>query len=153
MNGSSNMITVFVVRQAKNGDHEFLQLRRSVAEFMAGSWQIVRGKIEPGETAVQAALRELREETGLMPTEFYGLSSVETFFLAHLDTIMHVPVFCAIVDPIAPITLNEEHDAARWVPRTEMSAAISWASERAVLCEVLEDILPDSLAKPYLRIS
>jgi len=32
-----------------------------------GSWETVHGTIEPGETPVQASLRELREETGLVP--------------------------------------------------------------------------------------
>ncbi|HEV7298621.1 MAG TPA: NUDIX domain-containing protein [Tepidisphaeraceae bacterium] len=147
------MIAVFVVRRSADHGHEFLQLRRSASEFMAGSWQIVRGKIESGETAVHAALRELLEETGLTPIEFYALCSVETFFLASRNTIMHVPVFCAFVDDTAAVTLNEEHDASRWVPRLRMRAAITWASERAVLREVLDDLLPNSLAKPHLRVT
>src|SRR5690606_13648492 len=139
-------------RPAAAGEFEFLQLRRAAAELMAGTWQIVRGTIEPGETAVAAALREMAEETGLRPTELYGLCTVETFFLAARDTIMHVPAFCAIVGVGCAVVLNEEPDAYQWLPRAEMPAAVTWASERAVLREVMDDILGNGLAKPYLRI-
>jgi 8-oxo-dGTP pyrophosphatase MutT (NUDIX family) len=146
------MIAVFVVRHTANGGHEFLQLRRAAGEWMAGTWQIVRGTIEPGETAVAAARRELLEETALSPIEFYALCSVESFFLPARDAILHVPVFCAFVDPAHPVVLNDEHDACRWVPAAQMAAAITWASERAVLQEVLDDILGNGLAKDYLSI-
>lgn len=41
-----------------------LLLRRAVAEG-ALSWQLPAGKLEPGESAEQAAVREAYEETGL----------------------------------------------------------------------------------------
>ena len=33
--------------------------------FRRGKWDLPKGKLEPGETPVQAAVREVREETGL----------------------------------------------------------------------------------------
>lgn len=42
---------------------------------MAGQWSIPGGRIEPGETAKTAALRELREETGVQ-AELAGLVDV-----------------------------------------------------------------------------
>src|SRR5687767_13020487 len=92
------MVACFVVRRAPTpGGHEFLLLRRAAGEFMAGAWAIVRGTREVGETAPAAALRELREETGLAPVEFYQLDTVDVFYLAVGDTIWHCPSFCAIV--------------------------------------------------------
>lgn len=35
-----------------------------------GFWQSVTGSLEPGETPLQAAIREVHEETGLVATEY-----------------------------------------------------------------------------------
>ncbi len=53
-------IAVFVTRR----DGEVLLLRR--AESDGGYWHVVAGAIEGGESALSAAERELREETGLV---------------------------------------------------------------------------------------
>ena len=50
---------------------EVLALRRGPNGRNPGSWETVHGTIEPGETPVQASLRELREETAA-PTRRSG---------------------------------------------------------------------------------
>src|SRR5512133_2755375 len=91
-------IAVFVARPgADRGTHEFLQLHRVPGDDIGGTWQTVRGTIEAGETAVAAALRELSEETSLTPREFYRLGSVETFYDAADDAIVHSVPFLALV--------------------------------------------------------
>jgi 8-oxo-dGTP diphosphatase len=42
-----------------------LVARRAEGAHLGGLWEVPGGKLEPGEDAAQAALRELREETGL----------------------------------------------------------------------------------------
>src|SRR5256885_1511566 len=101
-------VSCFVLRPA-GSSHEFLQILRAKGKYMGETWQLVCGAIEPNETAWQAALRELREETGLTPTEFYLLDVVNTFYLAKTDSIMHSPMFCAIVAADADVQLNDEH--------------------------------------------
>src|SRR5262249_35309031 len=93
-----DMVSCFVVRPA-DVDHaaEFLQLRRSPGKYLAGAWSTVRGKMEPGETAWQAALRELHEEAGIAPAEFYQLDTVDIFYLWGDDTLWHCPGFCAVI--------------------------------------------------------
>ena len=49
-------------------DLKVLLLRRSQSALWApGWWNCPGGYMEPGETPLEAALRELREETGLVP--------------------------------------------------------------------------------------
>lgn len=55
-------------------DGEVLLIRRG-REPRMGEWSLPGGRIEPGERAVDAALRELREETGV-EAEILGLVDV-----------------------------------------------------------------------------
>jgi dATP pyrophosphohydrolase len=153
MNIRSDMIACFVVRPSQDRQtHELLQLRRAANDYLGGTWQIVRGTIEAGETAVQAAVRELREETGLVPKEFYRLGAVETFYIDVDDTLWHSVAFCAVVDRSQQITLNPEHSDFRWLPREQFLPNVMWASERSVLDSLFRDILHDGPGKPFLRI-
>ena len=150
----ADSVAVYVVRPNGDGSsHEFLQLRRAATEQLgAGTYQNVRGGIEPDETAWQAALRELREEAGLRPVEFYRLSMTETFYISQDDTLWHAVPFCAIVDRAATVTLNDEHDAIRWVPVSDALDAFIWSNEWPVIDEIKRIILGNGPAKPHLRI-
>lgn len=147
------MITVFVVRPDESGaSHEFLQLRRVPGDYMGGTWQLIRGGVEPGEAYIAAALREMREESGLAPVELYRLGSVETFYTSFDDTLWHSVAFCAVTSRSQAVTLNDEHDAARWIGRNRIDAESMWASERTILQDLFRDILDDGIAKSMLRI-
>src|SRR5262245_36340014 len=145
-------VSCFVVRPS-GSSHEFLQLRRRPGKYMGDTWQLVTGGIDEGETAWQAALRELREETSLEPLEFYQVDVVNTFYLAATDRMSHSPMFCAIVAPDAQVQLNDEHTAYRWIPRDQILSQVMWPGERAALAEVFGEILDNGPAKPYLRIA
>jgi len=150
----TDMIVCHVVRPAQRpGGHEFLQLRRSADDYLGGSWQTVRGRIEGTETAWQAALRELREESGLIPAEFYKLSTLESFYLVHEDAIWHVPCFCVLIGRDQEVTLNGEHDACRWVEQKQVMDAVMWPGERQALEEIFREILGNGLSKSFLRIT
>jgi 8-oxo-dGTP pyrophosphatase MutT (NUDIX family) len=65
-------IAVFVTRK---GGYEVLVLHRSVEQ--GGYWHVVAGGVERGETAPEAAERELEEETGLLATPTPEIEVVE----------------------------------------------------------------------------
>lgn len=148
----TDMTAVYVVRPA-GASHEFLQLRRAADDFMGGTWQTVRGKTHPVETAAAAALRELKEETGLTPRAFHRLSALETFYLpGPPEAIYHSVGFCAQIDRADEIILNHEHDALRWIPREQAADAFMWASERPLIDDLCRNILDAGPAEAYLRV-
>ena len=116
---------------------EVLALRRGSNGRCPGSWETVHGTIEPGETPVQASLRELREETGLAPERLYNLSRTEAFYQHRTDEVALIPVFVAFVALPATPRLSAEHDRAEWLTPAAAAQRFAWPRER----RALEDIL------------
>ena len=56
---------------------EILIARRPLHKHQGGLWEFPGGKIEDGEEAAQALIRELQEELGITPTAFRPLLTVE----------------------------------------------------------------------------
>jgi 8-oxo-dGTP pyrophosphatase MutT (NUDIX family) len=125
---------------------EVLLLRRAPAGRCPGSWEVVHGSIEPEESPPQAALRELQEETGLIPERFYNLSRVESFYRHAVDEIGFIPVFAALVGTTAP-RLSPEHDALEWVLLADARGRVAWPRERHAL-EDIEALLARGDAGP-----
>ncbi len=132
---------------------EILQIHRSSkANGHQHSWQTVYGGIEPGETALQAALRELREETGLVPVRMFQVEYLETFYFRHSDSLLLMPVFAVEVAADAAPVLNHEHDAYRWVAEGDVKTAFMWRTQRHARRVLLEMLREDSAAMRFLAI-
>lgn len=87
------------------------------------NWDLPKGRLEPGETPFEAAVREVREETGLSNLDFrWGDAHVETepyaggkvvrFYAARADE-------GEVSLPINPALGRAEHHEFRWVSPAE----------------------------------
>jgi len=131
---------------------ECLMLQRADDDTLGGTWHAVHGAIEPGETAVAAALRELREESGLSPLRFWQIDYVSVFFLAATDTIHMNPIFCAEIEPTAVVSLSSEHQAFQWLPIAQAIERFMWPNQRRALREIRDEVIEAGTGEPYLRV-
>ena len=102
-----------------------LLLERAAATRCPGAWEVVHGRIDPGERPAQAAGRELREETGLVPDRLYSIAT-HPFYVAALDTVLVAVAFAAVVDPHAAVRLGDEHVRSEWLPFDAAAQRGTW---------------------------
>jgi len=119
----SNTVQVHIATFNKiEGAYKHLVLKRSVDAYLyPGLWQVVTGRIEIGEKAIEAALRETKEETGLKVVDMWALPYVASFFNPHKDAVSFAPVFGFLADDKQKVKISSEHEKYDWL---EMNDAI-----------------------------
>ena len=113
----SYSIAVYICRISE-GTCQHLIIKRTPGQ-LGETWQMISGLLEAGETAIQAALREIGEETGLVPERLFSANVLEGFYEIQRNCIALVPVFVGFVGPDQQIRLSHEHQLYRWVTSDE----------------------------------
>jgi dATP pyrophosphohydrolase len=132
-------VCIFALR---DGVPEFLLLRRSPTEALYPDlWQWVSGSVEPGETAVGAARREMAEETSLEPAGLWVVPHVSVFYDPSRDRVNLTPVFAARVAPGSEPKLSPEHSEYLWCDRRTAHGKLVWPGQREALTVVDEYLI------------
>lgn len=137
-------VDVYLLRRGAAG-WEVLVLQRGEGTRCTGAWEVVHGRIEEGERPEDAAIREVREETGLDIERLYNVT-VQPFYLHMLGAVMLAVVFAAFAAP-GEVTLGPEHAAFEWLPVDAALARLIWPRSRAALQDALS-LLGDGHAGP-----
>lgn len=138
-----------VLRQIEKGRAQLLLLKRS--EQDGGYWSHVGGGVEQGETAVQTIVRELKEETGLVPERLYNAEFVEQFYQVEQNRILIMPAFVVFVGGEQTVVLNEEHTAHVWCSLSEAVERVPFHGQRQLYQHVWR-LFVDASAPSWLRI-
>ena len=102
-------------------------------------WSFPKGHQEPGESDIETALRETREEVGLN-VEITDKNPITMKYLIHDDTTEKtVLLFLAkLSDDNSPIVIQEtEVEEARWVPFDDVDALLTFEGSRIAWHEAL----------------
>ena len=129
-NISSGLVEVCVFRFVKDRS-EYLLLKRKPEEALyPGIWQIVTGTLVEGESGLEGALRELIEETGFTPKNFWVVPHTSAFYDHRTDMMHLVPLFAAQVESEAEVKLSDEHEQASWFTFAEASKLVVWPGQK-----------------------
>ena len=113
-----------------------LVLRRAEGTRCTGAWEIVHGRLEAGERPEEAAVREVKEETGLPIERLYNLTC-QPFYLHRLSTVQMAVVFVAFVGT-GDVALSVEHDQWEWMAPSEAMGLLSWPRSISALRELVQ---------------
>lgn len=123
-------IPVSVLVVIHTADHQVLLLERA---DHPGWWQSVTGSQNPGESLLETAIREVREETGLDAEKYaltdWGYSNryeiYDCYRHRYAPDVSHNTehVFALELPSVMPVTLSpREHLNFRWLPAEEAAA-------------------------------
>ena len=118
----------------KDGCYLMLHRVKKKNDENQGKWIGVGGKLEPGESPEECALREIREETGLT-AEDLNLRSVITFISDEWEDermyLFHSKRFTG------ELTSCDEGEL-KWIPVAEVESLPSWEGDRIFLRRLRE---------------
>jgi 8-oxo-dGTP pyrophosphatase MutT (NUDIX family) len=100
-----------------------------------GRWQLPKGRLERGETAAEAALREVAEETGVRGRLRQALPAIDYWF-TRPGARVHKQVDYFLLDYASGSSDDhdpEEVEVAAWFGWEEAIARLAFANERRVV--------------------
>ncbi|MGW2600104.1 (deoxy)nucleoside triphosphate pyrophosphohydrolase [Streptomyces klenkii] len=123
-----------VVGAALLHEGRLLAARRTAPPELAGRWELPGGKLEPGESAEQALVRELREELGV---EAEPLERVAGEWPLRPPYVLHVWTARLRAGEARPL---QDHDELRWLAPDEIGD-VDWLDQDRPAVALAADLL------------
>lgn len=113
--------------------NRFLACQRPAHKARGLLWEFVGGKVEPGETAEQALIRECREELDVTvaPRDVFM-----TVIHEYPDLTVRLILFNAVIAEGTPKLL--EHNDLRWITTTEIDSLDFCPADEEILKKLKE---------------
>ena len=93
------------------------------------------------ETAYNTALREIKEETSLIPEKFWVAPTVNSFYSPDKDYICLLPVFAAKVKVDSEVKLSSEHTEYKWLSSEDAKNILAWDGQRRSVDVIVDYVL------------
>jgi dihydroneopterin triphosphate diphosphatase len=130
-------IDVYLISPNPNGWRLLVLQRAAQGTRCPLAWETVHGRLEAGEEPEHAAVREVREETGLEISRLYNVT-VQPFYLHASHTVQLAVVFAAFVDDTAEVVLGPEHQRSEWLTVEGALSRFVWPRERQALQDIVQ---------------
>ena len=108
-----------ITKKDNSGQIRILATQRGKGEFKGG-WEFPGGKIEEGETAKEALIREIMEE---LETEIKVKDLFERIEYDYAS--FHLSMECYFAEILKGDILLKEHQQARWLTQKELDS-VEW---------------------------
>ena len=105
-----------------------------VLHYISGHWDLAKGKLEPGETKLQAAHRELQEETGLTADVIPGFEeSLSYIFKERGKMIKKTVTFFVGKTNQQSVRLSREHQGYLWLAYEKSYEKLTYQNAKDLL--------------------
>lgn len=130
MNYNTKTVQVHIIRfNKKEEKYEQLILKRNEnAKPYPNVWQVVTGRIEKFETPIETAIREVFEETGIVPIKLWNLPYLASFYNYRENEVNFSPVFVFEVYDDAKVNISQEHSDFKWIALNDISKHVMFPS-------------------------
>ena len=108
--------------------------------YTSGHWDFVKGKIESGESPVQAAIREAEEETGIVDLMFVNefKETIQYDFRFMGERVSKRVVFYLARTSTEDVILSHEHRDFVWLEIDDAIQKVTYENARRVLARAEE---------------
>ena len=113
-------------------DNKVFATQRGYGEFKDG-WEFPGGKLEPGESAREALVREIREELDVDIRVGRLLETVEYDYPK-----FHLTMHCFICELLSEDIVLKEHEDARWLKEEELDTVDWLPADVGVIGKIFE---------------
>ena len=125
----SDVVDTYLFRKI-NARAQFLVVRRRADAPGGDIWLAIHSRIEPSETAVDAARRDVPAQTGLAPERYFSADYISQFYDHVRDAIVLAPALAAQVNPNARVSVSSVYSDYAWCDLEETTARLVWSAHR-----------------------
>ncbi len=116
------------------------ELKFLLLHYQAGHWDFPKGHVEKGETDIQAAIRETKEETGISDIRIVeGFNEkISYFYRRDGKAVFKEVVFFLGESKTSDVKISFEHIGFEWLNYDDSMARLTFKNSREMLVKAIK---------------